>query len=177
MALQAPLCLRASSVIQVDASRTTVQFTLGAIGHTVHGTFHTKSGTIHFDPTTGHTSGQIVVDVRSGETGNGNRDRKMHQDILESPTYPEAIFSPDWITGSLAPQGESQIQVHGFLAIHGGKHEMTIPAKVQIQNGAVSATASFVVPYVDWGMKNPSTFILRVKENVDVEVRLVGRIN
>ena len=37
-------------VLDLDASRSTVDFTLGAFLHTVHGSFKFKSGTIRLDP-------------------------------------------------------------------------------------------------------------------------------
>ncbi len=52
---------------------------------------------------------------------------------------------------------------------------MTIPVRVQMQNASVTARAKFTVPYVSWGMRDPSTFALQVAKSVDVDVTLEGR--
>src|ERR1700740_712835 len=85
--------------VTVDASKSNVQFELSAVLHTVHGRFKVKSGTIHFDAATGEASGQSIVDLKSGDTGVRERDRHMHEDVLESARFPEAVFSPDLVTG------------------------------------------------------------------------------
>ena len=54
-----------AATIVFDPARTTVEFTLGDVLHTVHGTFKLKSGTITFDSATGLASGSIVVDAAS----------------------------------------------------------------------------------------------------------------
>jgi polyisoprenoid-binding protein YceI len=159
----------------IDPAKSTVQFTLGAVLHTVHGTFRIKSGAVRFDPNSGKASGQISVDVRSGNTGEGTRDRQMHANVLESERFPDAVFSPDRINGRLASNGASDVDVHGMLRIHGRDHEMTIPVRVQMQNASVTARAKFTVPYVSWGMRDPSTFVLQVAKSVDVDVTLEGR--
>ena len=159
----------------IDPSRSAIHFTLGAILHTVHGTFRLKSGTIHFDPGSGKASGQIMVDVRSGNTGVGTRDRQMHADVLESDRFPDAVFSPDHVNGRVASKGESEVEVHGVLRIHGREHEITVPARVQTRPGSLTARAKFTVPYVSWGMKDPSTFVLQVDKSVNVDVTLEGR--
>jgi len=159
----------------IDPANSTVQFTLGALLHTVHGTFRIKSGAVRFDPNSGKASGQISVDVRSGNTGEGTRDRQMHANVLESERFPDAVFSPDRINGRLASSGASDVEVHGLLRIHGRDHEMTIPVRVQMQNASLTARAKFTVPYVSWGMRDPSTFVLQVAKSVDVDVTLVGR--
>jgi polyisoprenoid-binding protein YceI len=162
--------------IEFNPAKCTVQFALGALLHTVHGTFNVKDATVRFDPASGQASGQIAVDVRSGETGESARDRQMHGDVLESNRFPDAVFSLDRVKGRLAPSGDSQVEVHGSLRIHGEKHEMTIPVRVNVQNNLVTATAKFAVPYVAWGMKDPSNLVLRVDKTVEVEVALTGTV-
>jgi polyisoprenoid-binding protein YceI len=162
--------------IESDSTKCTVQIALGALLHTVHGTFKVKDATVRFDLASGRASGQIEVDVRSGETGESARDGQMHDNVLESNRFPDAIFSPDRVKGRLAPSGESQIEVHGSLRIHGQEHEMTIPVRVNADNNRVTAKAKFAVPYVAWGMKDPSNLLLRVDKSVDVEVVLIGTL-
>ncbi len=164
------------TVFEADAGRTSVEITLGATFHTVHGNFRLKSGTIRFDPATSAASGELVVDARSGNTGNPSRDRKMHEEILESRRYPEIRFTVQQVGGTVAAEGASQVQLKGILTLHGEAHEMTITAPVQAAHGAVTAEAHFTVPYVQWGLKNPSTFFLRVERTVEVTVHAVGWI-
>ena len=166
------------SVFTVDPSQSTVEFTLGASLHTVHGTFKLKSGEIHFDPAKGTASGAIVVDALSGESGNEGRDKKMHQEILETPKFLEIVFVPSRVRGTIAPQGTSQVAVTGVMKLHGEDHEMTLNFAVQpgTPGQATQATATFSVPYVKWGLKNPSTFFLRVTDSVDVDVHASGQL-
>jgi polyisoprenoid-binding protein YceI len=127
------------------------------------------------DPATGNASGELVVDAASGDSGSHARDRRMHANVLESGRYPEIVFRPDRVTGKVAPQGKSNVEVHGIFVIHGAEHEMTAPVEITAANGEYSATAHFAIPYVKWGMKNPSTLFLRVSENVEITVQMVSR--
>src|SRR5580700_7171236 len=107
----APRLYAQESVFILDPSKSTVEFTLGASLHTVHGAFKLKNGNIHFDSAKGTASGAIVVDALSGESGNEGRDKKMHQEILETPKFSEIVFAPSRIQGTIAPQGTSQVAV------------------------------------------------------------------
>jgi polyisoprenoid-binding protein YceI len=176
MATDNPPFSGSSVEIEFAPSKCTVQFTLGALLHTVHGSFKVKGGLARFDPGSGQASGQIVVDVRSGETGDSGRDRQMHENVLESNRFPEAVFSLDRVKGQVLSNGQSQITLHGSLRLHGNEHEMTIPATVKVQNDLVTANAKFAVPYVEWGMKDPSNLVLRVDKTVKVEVVFTGKI-
>jgi polyisoprenoid-binding protein YceI len=162
--------------LQLDPARTTIHFTLGAALHTVHGTFRLKDGALSLDPVSGKLTGEIVVDTKSGESGNGMRDRKMHREVLESERYPEIIFRPDRVEGTVAAEGKSSVQVHGIFRIHGTDHEFTVPAEVEIRPDGWSATVHFAIPYVKWGMKNPSTLFLRVGESVEIELVAAGSV-
>ena len=161
---------------ELDPAQTNVGFTLGDVLHTVHGTFHLKHGKIQFDDATGEASGELVVDALSGESGNSSRDKKMHKEDLESAKYSEIVFTPQHITGAVSADGKSQVTVDGMLALHGQSKPVTLTINIQLQNGAGSADTTFVVPYEKWGVKNPSTFILRVSDKVQIDVHAVGRL-
>ena len=154
--------------------KTSVNFTLGDVLHTVHGSFTAKGGTIQFDPASNKISGEILVDAASGHSGSGGRDKKMHSEVLESARYPEIAFRPDRVEGRVADLGASTIRVHGMFSIHGSEHEITIPVQVEMGPGWWTAVLNFEVPYVKWGMKNPSTFLLRVDESVDIKIQASG---
>lgn len=155
-------------VLQCDPAQSEANFTLGDVLHTVKGSFHLKSGELHFDPATEKISGDIVFDASSGKSGNGSRDRKMHKDVLESARYPEIEFRPDHVEGKVASDGTSKVQVHGMFRIHGAEHEMTAPAEVIPSADHWTLTSRFSIPYVKWGMKNPSMLFLRVGNSVDL---------
>jgi polyisoprenoid-binding protein YceI len=141
----------------------------------VHGNFRCKRGELHFDPASGKVTGEVVFDATSGQSGNGSRDKKMHKDVLESQKYAEIAFRPDRVDGKVGPS-TSTVQVHGQFNIHGADHEITVPAEVTFAAGNWTATAHFKVPYVQWGMKNPSVLFLRVSDSVDLDFHGAGKL-
>jgi polyisoprenoid-binding protein YceI len=161
----------ADQVFQLDPSKTEIAFVLHSTLHAVHGTFKLKRGSMVLDPDGGKASGEIMIDVASGQSGNGSRDKRMQKEVLESPAYPDAVFSPDHVDGHLAAQGSSEIDVHGRFKIHGGEHDLTLHLQVQADGSHYTATTHFTIPYVEWGMKNPSNFLLKVGDRVEMEVK------
>lgn len=162
---------------QLDPQHTNVSFTLGDVLHTVRGTFKLKHGTLRLDPASRKLTGEIIVDAKSGESGSGMRDRKMHREVLESDRYPEIAFRPDRVDGTVSLQGRSSVRVHGIFNIHGSDHELTVPADVEMSSDHWTATLHFAVPYANWGMKNPSTLFLRVNESVDIDLTAAGTLD
>jgi polyisoprenoid-binding protein YceI len=164
----------ADTVLELSPSKTEIGFTVSDTLHTVHGTFKLKRGSIRFDPETGKAAGEIVIDVPSGASGSGMRDKRMHKEILESQKYPEAAFIPDKLDGRLAAQGPSEVDVHGTFRIHGADHEFTLHFNVVAAEGdRYTAATHFSIPYVQWGMKNPSNFLLKVGDRVEMEIKTV----
>lgn len=158
----------------IDPAQSSVHWTLGSSLHTVHGTFALKSGSLQIDPDTGKASGEIVVDASSGQSGNDGRDKKMHKEVLESTRFSEIIFRPDNISGKLEPRGDSTLQIHGIFVLHGSEHELTVPAQATISGNHWTGSAKFSVPFIEWGLKNPGNWLLKVEHSVDVELELKG---
>jgi len=100
----------------------------------------------------------------------------MHREILESPKYPEIVFMPARVKGVVNAQGTSQVEVSGIFRLHGQDHDLALPLSIQIAGSQVTATVHFAVPYQKWGLKNPSTFILRVKDTVEIDVEATGHL-
>lgn len=164
------------AAVNLDPAQTTIEFTLDSTLHTVHGTFKLKSAHIAFDTATGKASGEIIVDATSGDTDNKSRDKKMHEEILESRKYPEIIFTPQHVKGAVNPQGVSQVEVSGVFRIHGQDHEIAMTFAVQPPSGdKIQASAHFSVPYVQWGIKSASTFLLHASDTVEIEVHATGK--
>jgi len=164
------------TVVRFDPAQTQIHITLDSTFHTVHGTFKLKSGEIHFDPATGKARGSLVVDALSGDTDNKGRDKKMHQEIIQSPKFNEIVFTANAIKGSLVPRGSSEVQLSGIFRLCGQDHEMTMTAVVVSTGGRLQATTHFSIPYVKWGLKNPSTFLLHADDTVDVQIQAAGEL-
>ena len=160
--------------LHFSPAQTKVAFTIGDSLHTIHGSFRLKRGEVAFDQNTRAIHGLIVVDATSGESGSRIRDRRMHRAILETARYPEITFRPDRVEGKVPTLGSASVQVHGVFTIHGGDHEITVPARVQTFPDHWVLDLHFTIPYVKWGIKNPSTFLLRVSQSVEIDVHASG---
>jgi polyisoprenoid-binding protein YceI len=172
----APASRAQESVVQLDPAKTKIEFSLSGNFHTVHGKFALKSCAIRFDPSAGKIEGAIVVDATSGETGNGSRDGKMHGEILESAKFPEIVFTPMKMTGAVAAEGSSKVEVSGRFRLHGQDHDVTLPVEIKADGKKLQITTHIEIPYVQWGMKNPSNFFLRVSDKVAVEIQATGHV-
>ena len=165
-----------SLVFTVNPAQSNVNWTLGSSLHTVHGTFALKRGSLQVDPATGKARGEIVVDAPTGESGNDGRDKKMHKEVLESGKFGEIVFRPESINGKLDTQGDSTILIHGTFVLHGSEHELTVPAQANLSRDHWTGSAKFSVPFIEWGLKNPSTWLLKVDHSVSIELELKGTV-
>lgn len=164
-------------VLTLDPTATKVTFDLEATGHDVHGTLVLKAGNLTFDRESGTAIGRIVVDATSAATGSSSRDSTMHDDVLESARFPTFSFEAERFEGTLPEVGTGRITLHGSLDIHGVHHPLAVPAEVVFgEGGRLTGSAHFDIPYVAWGMRDPSLFVLRVAKTVRVEIAVVGRI-
>ena len=165
-----------SGTLELDPSKTLIEFRLPGTLHTTHGTFKLERGSIIADPATGKAGGSIVIDARSGDTGIGARDNDMRDSVLEAQRYPEITFDPQHFTLELRTGGQFQVTMQGVLTLHGGKHDVALTAQGQLVGDNLTATAHFSVPYVEWGMKDPSVLFLTVAKQVDIDIATTGHV-
>jgi polyisoprenoid-binding protein YceI len=172
----APVAFAQHQTFTVNPDPSKVAFALGGSGHHVDGTFHVQTGSIDFDRGAQTISGSIVVAAGSGNSGEPSRDKKMNSDVLEVAKFAEVSFMPKSYTGTVAASGDSTIQVTGVFTLHGTPHDLTVPMQIHIDGATLTAKTQFQVPYVQWGLKDPSIFILKVAKVVDIDLTLVGNL-
>ncbi len=176
-AILAPAALAQHKTFVVNPDASEVKMTLKTTHELVNGSFHVQSGSIAFDRSAPQTSGLIAVVAGSGKTGNGSRDKKMNKDILKVEQYATVSFEPKSYAGSIAPSGDSTIQVTGVFTLLGTPHDITVPVLLHLDGAGATAKAHFVVPYVQWGLKNPSFLIWKAENDVAIDLDLVGTVS
>ena len=87
-----------SGTLELDPSKTLIEFQLPGNLHTTHGTFKLNDRIIIADPATGKAGGSIVVDARSSVTGIGRRDKDMRESVLEAQRIQMITFDPQHFT-------------------------------------------------------------------------------
>jgi polyisoprenoid-binding protein YceI len=159
---------------RVDPGTSEVHFTLGASDHPVEGTFHVTSGEFTLDPQSGAMTGMVTVDAGSGQSGNQGRDKKMTSAQLKAQTYPTVTFAPTKFSGQLKDSGDSSGQVEGSFTLLGQAHPITVPTTVHMDGDHFTAAGSFEVPFVTWGVKDPSFMFLKTDKIVKIDLKLSG---
>ncbi len=163
-----------TQTFHVEPAKSEVHFGLGDPLHAVNGTFRVESGSFMFNLKEGAMSGGISVDAGSGSSGNAKRDHRMTEEELKARSFRTVTFSPKYYTGVLAASGHSTITVEGVFTLLGTPHEISVPMQIQRDGTRCVATGTFIVPYVKWGLKDPSVFVLRVGKEVEIHFVLVG---
>jgi polyisoprenoid-binding protein YceI len=176
--LGAPL-RAASYTFTLDPAASKITFLLDAFLHKVHGTAPVERGEIRFD-STGHAEGEVVVDATKADTGNDSRDQDMHTKVLESAKYKDIVLTVDSYEGKFDPAAPSKVVVIGRFRIHGAEHPLRLDLSLKPAGAGTSrpleATTTFSVPYVEWGMTDPSKAFLHVGKAVDVTIDAKGSL-
>ena len=173
----APAALAQHQTFAVNPDASEVKMKLNTTHEVVDGTFHIQSGSINFDRTASHLSGVVIVAAGSGKTGNDSRDKKMNKDILKVDQFATVSFAPIAYSGTIAASGDSTIQVSGVFTLLGTAHDLTIPMQIHIDGSKATTKAQFVVPYVQWGLKNPSFMFWKAENDVAIDLNLVGQVS
>ena len=176
-AMLAPATLAQHQTFVVNPDASEVKITLKTTHELVIGAFHVQSGSIEFDRGNPKMTGPVIVLAGSGKTGNDSRDKKMNKDILKVELYATVSFDPQTYTGDLAVSGDSNLQVTGIFTLLGTPHQITVPILVHLEGTTATAKAHFVVPYVQWGLKNPSFLMWKADNDVSVDLLLAGRLS
>lgn len=101
----------------------------------------------------------------------------MNKDILKVDQFTTVSFAPKAYRGMIVASGDSTIQVSGVFTLLGTGHDITVPMQIRIVGSTATAKAQFAVPYVQWGLRNPSFLFWKAENDVAVDLSLVGSVS
>ncbi|MFN2187951.1 MAG: YceI family protein [Candidatus Promineifilaceae bacterium] len=169
-------------IVQDDSeARFSIDEVLRGNPKTVIGVTDQVAGEILFNPADLSTAevGTILVNARTIQTDDNNRNRAIGNRILETGTYEFISFTPTSIAGLPESVGEGQtisFQIMGDLTIREITKEVTFEAEVTFVSGdRLEGTAATVILREDFGLIIPDVpFVANVGEEVGLEIDFVA---
>jgi polyisoprenoid-binding protein YceI len=139
------------------------------------------AGEIQFDPADLSTAqvGTILVNARTLETDDGNRNRALGNRILETGSYEFISFEPTSISGlpDSVSEGETvSFQIIGDLTIKDVTKEVTFEAEVTfVSSDRLEGLAAATVLHDDFGITIPDVpFVADVGEEVELQIEFAA---
>jgi polyisoprenoid-binding protein YceI len=143
-------------------------FDLEATLHTVHGSTERVTGGVRAEPEPSGAlalTGKIEIGAASIATGNEKRDATLHGITLLVGSFPTIVFEPERFepSGSPGADGANSGTLTGRLTIRGKTRPQSISATLALHNENVAASGTFDVAWPEFGIPDPSFFVVRVK--------------
>jgi polyisoprenoid-binding protein YceI len=130
-------------------------------------------------------SGSLQLTVRPksmvliGEDNLGARqaiESTLRDDVLETEKYPEITFKTKTVTSSRRGDGTFDARLTGELNLHGVKRQITVPARVSLDAGALHAIGVFEIRQTEFGI-TPFSFAngtVGIKDTVTLSFDIVA---
>jgi polyisoprenoid-binding protein YceI len=172
------------SSVRIHVGKTGV---FGFAGHT-HEVVSRVEGTVVADPADlAHSSVSLAFDAKAirvvASSDEPVKDVPKVQavmigpDVLDVSRFPSITFRSRSVSGKQVSQGVYEIQVTGDLSLHGVSRSLTLPLRVEVKDGTLTATGKTVLRHSDFGMKPVSAGggTVKVKNEIGVDYRIVAR--
>jgi len=96
-----------------------------------------------------------------GENNIGERqsiESALREDVLETAKYPQIVFTSRNVTSERRGDGTFDVRLTGDLKLHGVKKQITIPARVSLDNGTLHAIGVIELRQTDFKI-TPFSFV------------------
>ncbi len=164
-------------VYTLDTDRSEVRIVLGAMLHTVRGSAPLGAATLTWNTETGEASGLVVIQSGLIDTGIDARNAKMHEVVLKTLEHPEIIFEATGFQLRQPGENEMRFVLKGNLTLVGVTHEIEFESHARRRgDDSWKVRADLNVPYVEWGLEDPSPTFFGVDKHVSVEVKAIGTL-
>ena len=118
---------------------------------------------------------QFAVLMKGFEFRKALMQEHFNENYIESHKHPKAEFRGSIVNNSEVDYtrvGTYSVRAKGQLSLHGVTKEIDVPATLQVQNGQVAGTATFVLRASDYNIAIPSLMKDKISNNVKVTVQV-----
>lgn len=185
-------CAAGATLFTIDDDRNTFTFESKAPLEKIIGMSNKIAGRVHLNPNdvTGGSMAKFELDLASMSTGIGLRDEHMRDQFLETDKYPKAVLTIDKVTKAssktLMDQKPVTLDAKGTLELHGVKNEVQLEGitvtflkenedtKARLPGDLIHIDGGFVLKLSDYNIKRPQLVLLKLNDNIKVNVDLFG---
>ena len=136
---------------------------LASVGATVAvGRTPDVMGSMTIDGTT-ITAVELTADLTTLQSDEGNRDRQLSRQGLETGQFPTASFAltEPIELGSIPAEGQAiEVTATGDLTLHGITKSVRVPIQARLQDGVITVAGSLPIVFSDYGMTPPRAMIV-----------------
>ena len=131
-----------------------------------------------------HSSLRITVKAESltvkdnvADKDRREMERAMHEEILETASYPEIIYECTNISATKAGEGQYSVTLTGDLTLHGVTRSHMVPARVALTEDSLRAFGTFTLMQTDYDLKLASVAggALKVKDELKFSFNILAR--
>jgi polyisoprenoid-binding protein YceI len=104
-------------------------------------------------------------------------DKDVHERALEVSKFPQIVFRSTRVVPRKVSENEYLLEIRGTLALHGVTRPVTIPTRMTLQNGVLTARGRFTVRHSDYEIERLSAAggTIQAENDIRMSFMLVGR--
>ena len=123
-----------------------------------------------------HSASLVDTDDIS-EKDRSEINRAMHQEVLESDSYPDIVYECSSLTASKTGEGQYWVALNGELTLHGVTRTQPVSARVSLNSDKLRATGDFSIRQSDYEIRPVSAVggTIKLKDELKLSFDISAR--
>jgi len=104
-------------------------------------------------------------------------DKDVQERALEVSKYPQIVFRSTRVVPRKVSDNEYLLEIRGTLALHGVTRPVTLPTRMMLQDGVLTARGKFTVRHSDYEIERLSAVggTIKAENDIRMSFMIVGR--
>lgn len=122
-------------------------------------------------------SASLTVTDDISERDRQEIDRRMHDEVLESDSYPDIVYECSRLSASKTGEGQYWVALNGDLTLRGVKRGQAVSARVSVNGTSLRAEGEFSVRQSDYEIPPVSALggTVKLKDELKLSFDIVAR--